>query len=80
MDLAAKLPDMTDSALATLNGNASRLLQSGTTAQKKAATALMPALEQELASRRQAKQAAKQASDAARPASVRKRAKAKAAE
>ena len=76
MDLAAKLPDMTDSALATLNGNASRLLQSGTTAQKKAATALMPALEQELASRRQAKQA----SDAARPASVRKRAKAKAAE
>ncbi|WP_158046180.1 hypothetical protein [Skermanella pratensis] len=80
MDLAAKLPDMTDSALDTLNGNASRLIQSGTTAQKKAATALMPALEQELASRRLAKQAAKKASDAARPTPVRKRAKAKAAD
>ncbi|EWY39595.1 histone H1-like protein [Skermanella stibiiresistens SB22] len=74
MDLTTKLPGMTDSALDTLNGNASRLLQVGTTAQKKAATALMPALEQELANRREAKVAAKKASDAAKPTPVRKRA------
>ncbi|HLT01285.1 MAG TPA: hypothetical protein VK001_03865 [Geminicoccaceae bacterium] len=55
MDLAAKLPEMEDSALAVLRENAGRLEQSGTSAQKAAAAALMPALDAELAKRRAAK-------------------------
>jgi hypothetical protein len=58
MDLAAKLPQMDDAALAVLRENAIRLEQSGTSAQKAAAAALRPALEAELASRRAAKLAA----------------------
>ena len=58
MDLAAKLPEMEDSALAVLRENAGRLEQTGTSAQKAAATALMPALDAELEKRRAAKLAA----------------------
>jgi hypothetical protein len=58
MDLAAKLPQMNDAALAALRENAARLEQTGTAAQRAAATALMPALEAELESRRAAKLAA----------------------
>jgi hypothetical protein len=58
MDLAAKLPQMEDAALAVLRANAERLEQTGTSAQKAAAAALMPALEAELESRRAAKLAA----------------------
>jgi hypothetical protein len=58
MDLAAKLPQMDDTALAVLRENAVRLEQSGTSAQKAAAAALRPALEAELESRRAAKLAA----------------------
>ena len=58
MDLAAKLPQMEDAALAVLRENAARLEQTGTSAQKAAAAALMPALEAELESRRAAKLAA----------------------
>ena len=55
MDLAAKLPEMEDSALANLRDNAGRLEQTGTSAQKAAAAALMPAREAELEKRRAAK-------------------------
>ncbi len=58
MDLAAKLPHMDDAALAVLRQNAERLEQMGTSAQRAAAAALMPALEAELESRRAAKLAA----------------------
>ena len=55
MDLAAKLPEMEDTALAVLRENAGRLEQTGTAAQKAAAAALMPALDAELEKRRAAK-------------------------
>lgn len=55
MDLAAKLPEMEDAALVVLRENAERLEQTGTSAQKAAATALMPALDAELEKRRAAK-------------------------
>ncbi|MDX1542166.1 MAG: hypothetical protein R3349_12255 [Geminicoccaceae bacterium] len=58
MDLIEKLPTLEDADLAALHGNAERLQHSGTSAQKKAAAALLPALESELANRRAAKQAA----------------------
>ena len=58
MDLTAKLPEMEDTALAVLRENAERLEQTGTSAQKAAAAALMPALQAELESRRAAKLAA----------------------
>ena len=52
---AAKLPEMEDAALAVLHENAERLERSGTKSQQAAATALMPAIEAELATRRAAK-------------------------
>jgi hypothetical protein len=58
VDLVAKLPTLEDSGLAALHENAARLQQSGTPAQKSAATALVPAIEAELAARREAKLAA----------------------
>ena len=58
MDLAAKLPEMEDTALVVLRENAGRLEQTGTSAQKAAAAALMPALDAELEKRRAAKLAA----------------------
>jgi hypothetical protein len=61
MDLAAKLPEMEDAALAVLRENAERLEQTGTSAQRAAAAALMPALEAELENRRAAKLAAAKA-------------------
>ena len=57
MDLTARLPSMEDSALAVLHENAARLEQTGTSAQKSAAAALLPAIEAELATRREAKRA-----------------------
>lgn len=57
MDLTARLPSMEDSALAVLHENAERLEQTGTSAQKAAAAALLPAIETELAARREAKRA-----------------------
>lgn len=55
MDLVAKLPAMEDTALAVLHSNAERLEQTGTSAQKSAAAVLKPAIEAELAARREAK-------------------------
>jgi hypothetical protein len=65
MDLAAKLPQMEDAALAVLRENAERLEQTGTSAQKAAAAALMPALDAEMESRRAAKLAAAKSKRAA---------------
>jgi hypothetical protein len=62
MDLVAKLPAMEAAALANLRENAERLKLSGTNAQRSAATALLPAIEAELANR----QAAKLATSAAK--------------
>jgi hypothetical protein len=52
MDLVTKLPGMAEDALTTLGANAERLLQTGTPKQKTAATALLPAIQAEIASRR----------------------------
>jgi hypothetical protein len=71
---AAKLPGMEDTALVVLHENAERLERVGSKSQKAAASALMPAIEAELATRREAKlarakeaAAAKRASKAAAP-------------
>jgi hypothetical protein len=64
---AAKLPEMEDTALAVLHENAERLERTGTKSQQAAATALKPAIEAELATRREAKLArAKEAAAAKR--------------
>ncbi len=55
MDLLAKLPEMADVALTTLLSNAERLERSGTSAQQRAATALLPAVKAELAARKASK-------------------------
>jgi hypothetical protein len=78
MDLTARLPSMEDSELAVLQQNAERLEQTGTSAQKAAATALLPAIEAELATRREAKRAelaARRAAKAAAPKAKRAAAK-----
>ena len=72
MDLAAKLPQMEDTALVVLRENAERLEQTGTSAQRAAAAALMPALEAELESRRAAKLAAAKTKRAATTRSTKK--------
>jgi hypothetical protein len=72
MDLAAKLPQMDDTALGVLRENAQRLEQTGTSAQKAAAAALRPALEAELESRRAAKLAAAKTKRAATKRSTKK--------
>ena len=72
MDLAAKLPQMEDAALAVLRENAERLGQTGTSAQRAAAAALMPALDAELESRRAAKLAAAKTKRAATKRSPKK--------
>jgi hypothetical protein len=70
MDLTARLPSMEDTALAVLRENAARLELSGTAAQKSAAAALLPAIEAELATRREAKRAELAARRAAKSGST----------
>lgn len=70
MDLTARLPSMEDTALAVLHENAARLEQTGTSAQKSAAAALLPAIEAELATRREAKRAELAARRAAKSGST----------
>jgi len=55
MDLLAKLPEMSDDALANLRVNAERLQHTGTAAQRSDAAALLPAVEAEIGARRLAK-------------------------
>ena len=70
MDLTARLPSMEDAALTVLRENAARLEHSGTSAQKSAAAALLPAIEAELATRREAKRAELAARRAAKSGST----------
>jgi hypothetical protein len=76
MDLIARLPGMEDAALAVLHENAARLEQTGTSAQKAAAAALLPAIAEEIAARREAKRTAQAARRAAKSAPKAKAAKA----
>jgi len=62
--LLEKLPTMPDAGLKTLQTNAQRLEQTGTPGQRASATALLPAIEAELATRQTAKRVA---AAAARP-------------
>jgi hypothetical protein len=64
-----KLPAMADAALNVLHQNAERLERRGTKAQQAAAAALMPAIEAELAARREAKLSQAREAAAARRAS-----------
>jgi hypothetical protein len=72
MDLAEKIPGMSDDALQTLASNARRLVTDGTAAQQNDARSLMPAIDAELATRRDAKLAKLRAASATRK--VKKRA------
>jgi hypothetical protein len=53
--ILAKLPSMDEAALTVLQGNAERLIRIGTKTQQANATAVLPAIEAELAARREAK-------------------------
>lgn len=57
-DLRARVPGMTDDALATLQSNARRMLETGNNAQRNMATDLIPVIESELADRKAKKLAA----------------------
>jgi hypothetical protein len=67
MDVASKLPTMEEAALTVLRANAERLQRTGTKAQQTAASALMPAIEAEVAARRAAKLSRAKAAAAASP-------------
>lgn len=54
-DISAKLPDMTDEELKTLNLNAQRIQQTGSQSQKASAVALLPLVMAEIAARKTAK-------------------------
>ncbi|MEQ1756572.1 MAG: hypothetical protein ABL973_20825 [Micropepsaceae bacterium] len=71
-DLSSRVPDMSDAELATFLANAKRLQASGSAIQKKSAEVLVPLIDEEMARRLAAKEAAK--------AAKRKKPKAKAAE
>ena len=53
--ILTKIPGMPDEDLATLHSNAERLERSGTGAQQKSATALLPAVRAEIQARQEAK-------------------------
>jgi len=77
MEILAKLPSLDDASLAVLHGNAERLLRIGTKTQQASATAAIPAIEAELAARREAKVAkAKAAAEAKRVAAKERKRKA----
>jgi hypothetical protein len=58
MDLIEKLPGLADDDLGTLVANATRLAQTGTPKQQKAAEAVLPAIQAEVVARQQRKAAA----------------------
>jgi hypothetical protein len=68
VDLRARVPQMSDAALATLLDNARRLLEAGSKVQRSSAAELIPVIEGELAQRH----AAKAATAAAKKTSVKK--------
>ncbi|MGE0094105.1 MAG: hypothetical protein AB7M05_05310 [Alphaproteobacteria bacterium] len=73
MSLIEKLPAMTDIELATLKANADALAASGSDKQKNAVAALMPALEAELAVRRERAAAERAAKPKRKPPARRKK-------
>ena len=76
MQILAKLPHLDNASLTVLQGNAERLLRIGTKIQKTSATAVMPAIEAELATRQEAKASkAKEAAEARRAAAKEKKRK-----
>ncbi|MGH6943460.1 MAG: hypothetical protein ACREH6_04455 [Geminicoccaceae bacterium] len=76
MDDATKLPEMEDAALSVLRENAERLEKIGTSAQQSAASALLPAIDAELAARREAKLTRARAARASRAAEAKSKPKA----
>jgi hypothetical protein len=70
LQIIDKLPSLDDAALKVLHGNAERLLRSGTKTQQADATAAMPAIEAELAARREAKSSKLKAAAEARRAAA----------
>jgi hypothetical protein len=69
MEILAKLPLMDDASLTVLHGNAERLMRTGTKTLQASATAVMPAIEAEIAARRETKSTkAKAAAEAKRAA------------
>lgn len=74
VDLRERVPQMNDDALATLLGNARRLLETGSKQQQTSAANLIPVLEAEVAVR----EAAKAEAQAAKKAAAAKRSTAKA--
>jgi hypothetical protein len=74
VDLRERVPQMSDDALATLLGNARRLLETGSKQQQSSAANLIPVLEAELAAR----DAVKAQAQAAKKAAASKRSAAKA--
>lgn len=74
MDLAEKVPQMTDDALQNLASNARRLAQGGTPSQQTAAQALLPVVDAELANRRVVK-LTKMRADAAAARTVKRKAR-----
>jgi hypothetical protein len=71
-DLRSRVPAMTDDALNTLQTNARRLLDTGSNAQRIAATELIPVIESELAERKAKKIASQPARKASAGAKLRK--------
>lgn len=73
MEIIAKLPTLDDASLSTLHDNAERLLRIGTKTQQANANAAIPAIEAELAARREAKVSKAKASAEAKRAATRER-------
>lgn len=73
MQIVAKLPHLDDASLTVLHGNAERLLRIGTKTQRASATAVMPAIEAELAARREAKTMKTKAAAEARRAAAKEK-------
>lgn len=67
MTMLDRIPSMTDAELTSLRANAARLSTSGSAKQQTDAAALLPVIEEELATRTQAKADAAAARRAARP-------------
>ncbi len=73
MGIIAKLPSLDDASLVVLQGNAERLIRIGTKSQQADANAVMPAIEAEIAARREAKVSKAKAAAAAKREAAKER-------
>jgi len=73
MGIIAKLPSLDDASLVVLQGNAERLIRIGTKSQQADANAAMPAIEAEIAARREAKVSKAKATAAAKREAAKER-------